>query len=342
MNKRPALAAGIWGIIFVAAYRLAVGYGFSGPPHIVLECATVYGIWRLTMRKIGLSVCIALVFASCGQKERAFENRTPEEKWEIMQEYYMVPGTPVSTERPLSNVLSEQEVLLKAADFAIAESVLDSSYYAYEKNPALMDAKIESPILVTDAASGVPDMYILNAVDDDGISLARISVSSNLDDMSGVSFVRGRSISEASMASDHIITKREAVELIQSQFKNMILSEPVAVGDLRLGDDPHSHIALFWYFTVSENARSTEGAVEEYVIDADIAGYRSIPGGVSNRAAINLGRGSPHLDGYRMAKLDKPLRLFDKLKTARAAGGASFAPASYPSESIGFTPVPLK
>jgi hypothetical protein len=102
------------------------------------------------------------------------------------------------------------------------------------------------------------------------------------------------------------------------------------------------HIALFWYFTDGENARDTAGVVEEYVIDAAILGYHSIPGGVSNRAVINLGRGSPHLNGYRMAKLDKPLRLFDKLETALAAGGASFAPSSYPAESVGFTPVPLK
>jgi hypothetical protein len=295
------------------------------------------------MRKIGLSVCIALVFASCGQQERAFENKTPEEKWKIMQEYYMVPGAPVSNERPLSNVLSEQEVLLKAADFAIAEGVLDPSYYAYQNNPALMDAKIETPILVTDAASGVPYMYLLNAVDDDGISLARIGVSSNRDDMSGASFVLGRSISEAGMAGAHIMTKREAVELIQSQFLDNIVSEPVLIDNLRLeGDHLHSHRGFFWYFAVGEDVRSAEGAVEEYVIDAGILGYRSIPGGVSNRAAINLGRGSPHLDGYRMAKLDKPLRLFDTLETARAAGGASFAPSSYPTESVGFTPVPLK
>jgi hypothetical protein len=51
----------------------------------------------------------------------------------------MVPGVPVSVERPLPNVLSELEILLKAADYAIAQGVLDPSFYAYENTPELMN-----------------------------------------------------------------------------------------------------------------------------------------------------------------------------------------------------------
>ncbi|MDR0628164.1 MAG: hypothetical protein LBG24_00675 [Treponema sp.] len=289
---------------------------------------------------------IALVFASCGQKERAFEQSTPEEKWEIIQEYCMAPDASASAERPLANILSEQEVLLKAADFAIEEGVLDPSYYAYQTNPALMDAKIETPVLVTDASSGVPDMYILNAVDQDGIYLARISVSSNPSDTSEASFIFSRFITEPTSAHNHLMTKREATALIQSQFPNGMtdgtVSEPMMIGNLRLGDDPHSHRGLFWYFTVGENVRSTVGTGGEYVIDAIIGGYRSIPGGVTNRAAINMGHTSHHLDEYRMVKLDRPLHLFDKLNTARSVGGVSFTPSAYPIETVGFTPAPLK
>jgi hypothetical protein len=43
-----------------------------------------------------------------------------------------------------------------------------------------------------------------------------------------------------------------------------------------------------------------------------------------------------------MTKLNKPLRLFNKLEAARSAGGASFSPSGYPTEAVGFTPVPLK
>jgi hypothetical protein len=293
------------------------------------------------MKKLICYVCIVIMFASCGQKITTFEKSTPQEKWEIMREYYMVPGAPVSDERPLPNVLSEREVLLKAADQAILEGVLDPSYYAYEETPELMTAKIETPILVTDGNTGEPDMYLLTAVDDTGVLLATVSVNSAVN-TNGTKFEYGRGFARPN-TSAHYITKREAVDLIRSQFPEAMTSEPMAVSNLRLGDDPNTPKVLFWYFTVDENTRSVTGESGEYVIAADISGYRSIPGGVSNRAAINTGRGgSPYLGRYRMAKLDTPLRLFNKLNAARAAGGASFTPSRYPDEQVGFTPVPLK
>jgi hypothetical protein len=141
-----------------------------------------------------------------------------------------------------------------------------------------------------------------------------------------------------------MITRREAAELIQSQFPDSAVSEPLAITNLRLDDDNSSHTFFFWYFTVSGNERSVAGAGDEYIIATYIPDYKSIPGGVSNRAAIDYAgdRGDHHLKGYRMAKLNKPLRLFDKLETARTAGGASFAPSDYPAESVGITPLPLK
>lgn len=285
---------------------------------------------------------IAIGFVSCRQQVTEYPKSTPEEKWEIIQEYCMASDASASTERPLPNVLSEQEVLLKAADFAIAEGVLDPSYYAYQTNPALMDAKIETPILVTDASSGVPDTYILHAVDTEGISLARISVSSNPVDTSEASFVHGRSIAEHGGAKNHLMTKREATALIQSQFPDGTASEPMMIGTLRLGDNPQSHKALLWYFTVSENARGAAGTGGDYVIDAYFSGYRTIPGGGTNRAAIEMRGGSPYLNGYHIVKLDTPLQLFDKLNAARSVGGVLFSSSAYPIETVGFTPVPLK
>jgi hypothetical protein len=293
----------------------------------------------LTMKNLIFCVSIALLFGSCGQKSVVYETRTPEEKWQVIQKDFMVSGAPVSDERPLPDVLSEKEVLLKAADVAVQEGVLDPSYYAYQNNPALKDAKIETPILLTDAATGVPDMYLLNAVDADGISLASISVSSAIDTDEDA-FERGRSIPPPELATVHIITKREATELVQSQFPESTVNELMAIGNLRLGDDPYSHKGTYWYFTVTETERSGAGEAGEYILDPYIPGYASIPGGVSNRAVINEG-GHPYLDGYRMAKLDTPLHLFDKLENARAVGRASFAPSTGPVKS-GFTPVPLK
>jgi hypothetical protein len=296
------------------------------------------------MKKFVFFLFIIIVFASCGQGITEVEkNGTPEEKWEIIQEDFMAPGASASDERPLPNVLSEREVLLKTADFAMAEGVLDPAYYEYQTNPALLTAKIETPILMTDGASGVPDRYILHAIDNDGITLARISVSSNPDDVSETSFVYGRHIAEPGGAMNHLMTKREAAELIQSQFPEDTASEPMAIHNLRLGDSPHSHRAFLWYFTVSENARSVAGTAGDYVIDAYFSGYHYIPGGASPRSASNLRGGSPYLNGAHMVKLDRSLHLSDKLNTARSVGGVSFTPLAYPTDPpIGFTPVPLK
>jgi hypothetical protein len=293
------------------------------------------------MKKLIFYACIAIVLTSCGQKPTVFEGSTSAEKWEVIQDY-IVPGAPVSNTRPLPNVLSEQEVLLKAMDYALDEGALDASYFEYQNNPALLSAKIETPILITDAASGMPSSYTLTAVDDDGVFLMRVSVNASLNSSDAeFEYVRGSAIPDT---SNHYITKREAAELIQSQFQDSAVSEPMAITNLRLDDDPYSHMFFFWYFTVSGGERSAAGYADEYIIASAIPGYTSIPGGVSNRAAIDYagGRGNFHLNGYRMAKLSKPLRLFEKLETARSAGGALFAPSTYPAESVGFTPVPLK
>jgi hypothetical protein len=294
------------------------------------------------MKKIIFCVFIAVAFASCGQKTIMYEKNTPQEKWRIIQEYYMVPGAPVSNERLLPNVLSEKEILLKVQDVLSKEGAFDSSYHEYQKHPALLTAKIETPILVTNAENGEPGWYLLIATDNTGVFLARMSFKSAVN-VSDDEFV-GISSFAFPNSANHFITKQEAAELIQSQFSDSTVSEPIAIENLRLDDDPSSHMFFFWYFTVNDNARNVADVEDEYIIAPFIPGYTAIPGGVFNRAAIDFAgrRGDFHLKGYRMAKLNKPLRLFDKLEAARAAGGASFAPASYPTESVGITPVPLK
>jgi hypothetical protein len=195
----------------------------------------------------------------------------------------------------------------------------------------------------TDAWNGEPGWYLLTAVDDKGVLLARMSFNSAMN-ASDEEFAGLQGFALPNI-SHHFITKREATELIQSQFPDSIVSEPMAIENLRLDDDPSSHKFFFWYFTVSGNERSAAGgAGDEYIIATVISNYPSIPGGVSNRSAIDYAgqRGDHHLKGYRMAKLNKPLGLFDKLETARSAGGASFALSDYPAESVGITPVPLK
>jgi hypothetical protein len=293
------------------------------------------------MKNFMFCAFIVIVFASCGQNTTVLENKTPEEKWAIIQDN-MVPNVSVSTERPLPNVLSEKEILLKAMDVLKEEGFFNTSRYEYNEKPALLTAKIETPVLVTNAENGEPGWYMLIATDDAGVFLARMSFNSAVN-ASDDEFIGISSLAFPNSAN-HFITKREAAELIRSQFPDSTVSEPMAIENLRLDDDSSSHMFPFWYFTVNDSARNIDGTSDEYVIATFISGYPGIPGGVSNRSAIDFagGRGDLHLNGYRMAKLEKPLKLFDKLNAARAVGGATFAPAIYPTESVGFTPIPLK
>ena len=145
-------------------------------------------------------------------------------------------------------------------------------------------------------------------------------------------------------ASSHFITKREAADLVKTHFTDGVDSEPIAVRCLFLEGRLHSNIAIFWYFTVSGHERSAETVPEEYIIDSTIMGYRTIAGGVSNRSAISAGRGgSPLLGWERMARLDTPLNLFEKIEAsnARALAGDNTA-VPYQRTELKYTPVPLR
>jgi hypothetical protein len=130
---------------------------------------------------------------------------------------------------------------------------------------------------------------------------------------------------------------------MKSQFPDKQVSEPIAVTGLHLEDSRYSQShGLFWYFTVSDNSRSSSGIPEEYIIDSRIIGWKTIAGGLSNRAAISTGDGgSPYLNWNRMARVDTPLRIFERVEEARSTNGSTKFMAN-PIESVAYTPVPLK
>ena len=269
------------------------------------------------------------------------------ETWEAVQQA-MVPGADASSERPYTDVLSEKEVLLKAVDYALKEGALNSSYYIYQENPALLTAKIETPVLLHFIPTGTTNAYLLTAVDTDGANLANFFVNASADtDINSFEFTREVSTENIpDEQSAHRITKREAVRLIKNQFPDKQVSEPIALSGLRLEDSPYSNYGIYWYFTVNDESRSAGGTSEEYIIASEINGWKSIAGGLANRAAISGGSGgSPYLNWNRMARLDTPLRLFDKIEAARSANEGRAAapdPSAKPIEKVKFTPVPLR
>jgi hypothetical protein len=291
---------------------------------------------------------LSLIFCmSCNNTMKLSNNSsTPEEKWAIIQDY-MAPFATVSNERPMPDILSEQEVLIKAVEYAARIGALDSSYYVYKDNPELLNARIETPILLF-FPDGTPVSYFLTVVDDIGETLMDAFVRPGIDvDYDLFETSRSGMISnKPDYLSGHYITKREAVDLIQSQFPDSIVSDPIAVRNLFLEGNPHSNNSIFWYFTVTSNDRSIETTFEEYIIDSIIMGFKMILGGVSGRSAISTGNGgSPYLGYARMAKLDTPLHILDKMDSARALGSVlhqDYLNVNNPENPTKYTPFLLQ
>ena len=290
---------------------------------------------------------VVMVCSSCSEgsikNPSSTTQEATQETWEVIQQS-MAPGAEVCSERPFSDVLSEQEILLKAVNYAHKIGAFNPAYYVYQENPALLTAKLETPVLIYYVPTGTANSYSLTAVDTDGTDLMTVYVSSSVDtDINSFEHLRIIGLVNIPEQSVHRMTKREAVHLMKSQFPDNQISDPIALSGLYLEDSPYSNNHVFWYFTVDDSNRSIAEASEEYIIASEIVGWKKISGGLSNRAAINSGDGgSPHLNWNRMAKLETPLRIFERIEAARAARGASFSPSMYPMETIGFTPVPLK
>jgi hypothetical protein len=298
------------------------------------------------MKKLIFCAFIVIIFVSCRQKVTVFESGTPEEKWDIMRDNYMVPGVPVSIERPLPNVLSEQEVLLRAIEYANKMGMFHPSYHEYEDQPELLTAKIETPVLIynfTGYPSDDGGSYFFTAVADNGECLMDAYVRPVVD-AGDDTFEISRSVRWGKIPAEqtkHYMSKREAVALIQEQFPGKGYTEPIAVR-ISLENKRHSNSCIFWYFEISDsNARGLIS--DEYIIDSLIGGYNTIVGGISNRRAISTGYGgSFYLDGARMAKLAEPLRLQERLENARSAGRSLGSLSETPIAPSRIIPVPLQ
>jgi hypothetical protein len=291
-------------------------------------------------------ITLVMVYTSCtvgtintaGTKEEQAAGT-----WGIIQQN-MTPEANASNDRLFSDVLSEQEVLLKAVDYAHKIGALDPTYHVYQEIPALLTAKIETPLLLYNVSTGTTNAYLLTAVDTDGTTLINVYVRSAADaDIDSFEILRIKGLVNMPEYSTHYITKSEAIRLIKSQFPDKQVSEPIAVTGLHLENSRYSQShGLFWYFTVGDDSRSNNGTPEEYIIDSRIIGWKTITGGLSDRTAISTGDGgSPHLNWSRMARLDTPLHIFEHVEEARSIGGSMKFMAN-PIENIAYTPIPLK
>ena len=257
----------------------------------------------------------------------------------------LAPGVEVSDERPYPDVLSEKEVLIKFIEHARQEGALHPSYYLYQENPELLDMKLEVPVLLYFIPYGTTHSYIIYGVSDDGEPLLELIVSAKVG-TSMKEFETGRAVAIPSDQvpieySSHVITKREAAEIIKNQMPGKRTSEPLAIMGLRIEEARYSNRALFWYFTTEDE--DEKGGGEEYILASGIKGWKLAPGGMSSRTAITIGpTDSPNLNWKKMARLDTPLRINERLNSLRSAGAMFNTVNPGHPEDVKITPVEWK
>lgn len=279
-----------------------------------------------------LVICILSI--SCNAGIRPHTSRiTDEQRWAYLQARF-IESVNADTEQPMPGIISEKEALLRVAKFVYAR--LDPAFSVYR---VLWTSKIETPVLLHDPY-GHPVAYLFTAVDEASTMLMQATVNpfsgANRDDLFGLIWY-GQPSGEL---STHFLTRQRAHELVNNTFPDEDISEPIALTFLYLEGYRHSQNSIFWHFTIQNNNRSH--GFDEYILHAHISGWRTIPGGLSNRSIINL-RGSPFLNHGIIARLDTPLHLQDRVQAASQIMHCSEMQRSpLMTEPLGFTVIELR
>ena len=269
-----------------------------------------------------------------------WEALSVEEKLSHIQPY-MVEGAGLSAERPVPHLLSQQEVMIRAAQALAKRGYLDPANHIYQEVPQLAAAKVAKPIFTYDGnllSQGIIyGTYEAYVVDDNGVVLASTTVQADqvLEDeweaLMGIGLLtRG--------SSHHLITKNEAVATFCEAFPHQHVAEPIAVRIWELEGVKYSNSYIFWYTTVSEAGRSAGEAAAEYLLCASVV---SPPPGlnISANPRSALSHGAPAW-GTRIARIDEPLHLHEKLAQAKARAAAGEPePAVGPTPPVKITPV---
>ena len=282
-----------------------------------------------------------LVYSGCHtERVAAKEEKVYNETVELI-ESYMVPDAELSAERPAPDLLSEQEVMIRAAQAMAREGYLDPAHPIYKKYPQLLTVKVAEPVLVYHEpllSQGIVDgTYYVHVVDDTGIALAGIDLAPNeivLDEddviVDNSIFIQGN--------AKHLITKKEAAATFREAFPHQQVAEPIAVRIWDLEGVKYSNSYIFWYTTVSEAGRSAGEDTAEYLLCASV--FSPPPGlNISANPRAALSHGAPAW-GTRIARIDEPLHLHEKLAQAKARAAAGEPePAIGPTPPVKITPV---
>ena len=99
-------------------------------------------------KDIFFAITIILMVCSCNLEKLAFQQPQSQNLNISHIQPYMVEGAELSTERPAPHLLSEQEVMIRAAEYVVQQGYLDPAHPIYEEVPDLASAKVAEPIFV--------------------------------------------------------------------------------------------------------------------------------------------------------------------------------------------------
>ena len=294
-------------------------------------------------KDVFFAIIIVLMVCSCNIEKLAFQQPQTQNLNISHIQPYMVEGAELSAERPAPNLLSEQEVMIRAAQAMAREGYLDPAHRIYKKYPQLLTVKVAEPMLVYHEyllSQGIVDgTYYVYVVDDKGIALAGIDLAPNeivLDEddviVDNSIFIQGN--------AKHLITKKEAVATFREAFPYQHVAEPIAVRIWDLEGVKYSNSYIFWYTTVTEAGRSAGESAAEYLLCASVVSpppqqsLSTNPRAALSRSTVSGGWGT------RIARIDEPLHLHERLAQAKARAAAGEPePAVGPTEPVKITPV---
>ena len=292
-------------------------------------------------KDVFFAIIIVLMVCSCNIEKLAFQQPQTQNLNISHIQPYMVEGAQLSAERPAPDLLSEQEVMIRAAEYVVKQGYLDPAHPIYEEVPDLASAKVAEPIFVCyenelqqGKVNGFYNIYTTTANGTTKIEarvFAQEIIPGGTDNPTfGITY-------NQFILSKYIITKKESKSIYQNLFPGKDVSNPMAIS-IKTSVTPFFVSA--WYVEVSDGSRSAGGSHEEYLLDMTVFGLppqQSIsanPRSVLSRSTVSGGWGT------RIARIDEPLHLHEKLAQAKARAAAGEPePAVGPTEPVKITPV---
>ena len=292
-------------------------------------------------KDIFFAITIVLMVCSCNLEKLAFQQPQSQNLNISHIRPYMVEGAELSAERPAPHLLSEQEVMIRAAEYVVQQGYLDPAHPIYEEVPDLASAKVAEPIFVyyeNELQQGkVNGFYNIYTTTDDRATKieARVFAQEIIPDGTdnptfGITY-------NQFILPKHIITKKESKRIYQNLFPGKDVSNPMAVS-IKTSVTPFFVSA--WYVEVSDGSRSAGGSHEEYLLDMTVFGLPPQQSLSTNpRAALSHSTVSGGW-GTRIARIDEPLHLHERLAQAKARAAAGEPePAVGPTPPVKITPV---